>query len=80
MNKLLIGGAVAAAFLTAGTAMATTETPQPAPAAQPAHAGRHARVAQPVTRAAIQSIVDHTRGGTKTPARPLSMPDEDHQG
>ena len=55
MNKLLIGGAVAAAFLTAGTAMATTETPQPAPAAQPAHAGRHARVAQPVTRAAIQS-------------------------
>ena len=55
MNKLLTGGAVAAAFLMGGAAMATTETPQAAPTAQPAHAGRHARAAQPVTRAEVQS-------------------------
>lgn len=55
MNKFFVGGAVAA-LLAGGTAIAaTTETPTTGTLAKPAPANRHARAAQSVTRAEVQS-------------------------
>lgn len=58
MKSFLIRGVAAAAILVAGAAFAgTTET---APAAKSAQPARHARVAQPITRADIQARIAKT--------------------
>jgi Ca2+-binding EF-hand superfamily protein len=51
MRSMLIGGAAAAAFFAGGAAIAA----QPVPATQTARAARHARFAQPSTRAEVQA-------------------------
>jgi Ca2+-binding EF-hand superfamily protein len=57
MNKFLLGGAAAVLFAGGAALAATAETPTTAPAAKPVQAPRHARTAQPMTRAEVQSRV-----------------------
>ncbi|HWC56965.1 MAG TPA: EF-hand domain-containing protein [Sphingomicrobium sp.] len=56
MNKILLGGAAAAALMAGGVALAQTAPPAPAPDPA-AHAGRHSHVMRMSTRADVQAHV-----------------------